>query len=171
MARRPNSPALTPSHFKHFALLTVAATGCLALFANGEGRNELGKEVAHQQRLAGEAVVDAARTTAKPLNALGNKIRDARTTNIPLAGDDGSADSSYGRPMDGGGAGGGGGGGLPARAYRGGPPIVGEGQQSPAVQSADASPQGGASGSKPKKQSKPSDEDLERLEAESEARS
>lgn len=179
MARRQTAPALTPSHFKHFAVLTVAATACLALFANGESRNEIGQEVEQTQRQATTAVANAARKKAKPLMALGNKIHDARTTYVPLPGDDGYADMSYGRPMDPGGVGGGGGTYRPARSYTGGPPIAGqsndaaEGQQR--VVSAEDSPVAGSpgqAGSKPKKkQQPPTEEELELLEARSEARS
>ncbi len=175
MARRQSTPALKPSHFRHFAALTVAATACLALFANGESRNELGQEVAQQEQQAKAAVAGVARKGAKPLKALGNKIHDARTTYVPLPGDDGYADGGYGKPMDGGIGGGGGGGGFrPARQYVGGPPVLGQVGQPPAVLPADASPFGGsasAGGGKPKKQRPPTDEELERLEAVSEARS
>lgn len=154
-------------------MLTVAATGCLALFANGETTNGISHEVAQGERQAKDAVTNVAQKGAKPLMALGNKIHDARTNYVPLPGDDDSADPGYGRPMDGGssGDGGGGGGATPARVYTGGPPIIGESQRSAALQQAEASPNGGAPGTKPRKQPRPSDEDLERLEAESEARS
>jgi hypothetical protein len=113
MSRRSPGPSLSPQLLKHFAVATLAITAIIALFADGEGQNSLGQAVAVQEHLAEQTVVDAARHRAKPVMALNTRIRDARRSYVPLAGDDDGNDGAYGQPMDG--SGGGGGGSAPRR--------------------------------------------------------
>jgi hypothetical protein len=99
MARRAPQPSLSPKLLKHFAVATAALTVCLALFADGEGRNEFGNEMAARERAAAEAVASAG-AAVKPKFALNTKIHDARRTYVPLAGEDGDSGAAYGAPMD-----------------------------------------------------------------------
>jgi hypothetical protein len=117
MARRAPTAPLSPKLLQHFAVATAAITACIALFADGQGENVVGHAVAAQQTEAEQAVASAG-ARLKPANALTTKIRDARTTIIPVLVDSDSDAGGDGRPMDtaggsGSGSSGGGGGYAP----------------------------------------------------------
>jgi hypothetical protein len=170
MARRAPQASLSPKLLKHFAVATAALTACLALFADGEGRNELGQGVAAREHEAAAAVA-AAGEKVKPKFSLNSQIHDARRTYVPLAGDDGDSGAAYGAPMDGGG----GGGGSVSSSFRG-PSLPGTGatgpRPQPSVQAQETDPAGRPiPGGRPAAQRQPSREDFARLEAQSLARS
>ena len=165
MARRAPPASLTPKLFRHFAVVTVALTVCIAVFADGQGDNLLGKTVAAQEAQAQLAVADAARKRVKPVTLLNRRIRDARRSYVPLGAESDDGDSGYGQPMDAGsGLGGGGSSGyarpapLPAAGMTGQP-------QSELLPASARNPRG------PATPRRPSPEDLAKLEAASLARS
>ncbi len=175
MARRAPQPSLSPKMLKHFAIATCAITACLALFADGEGRNEFGREVAAQGHGAETAVV-AATERVKPKFSINNQIRDARRTYVPFAGEDGDSGAAYGAPMDGGGGSGGGGGGFAGNGGPRFPEIPPPAAQPPSNESARGGPlepgkflpgQGGAQpkGPGPRQPRRPTTEEAERLQA------
>lgn len=50
MARAAPTLPISPRMFRHFAVITVAITGCVALFADGEGREAIASELAARQQ-------------------------------------------------------------------------------------------------------------------------
>jgi hypothetical protein len=49
MASRPPIISVPKSLYKHFAVLTVAITACVAMFADGEKREEIAEQIAEHQ--------------------------------------------------------------------------------------------------------------------------
>ena len=170
MARRAPQPSLSPKLLKHFAVATVALTACLALFADGEGRNEFGTEVAAREHRAAAAVV-AAGEKVRPKFSLNSQIHDARRTYVPFTGEDGDSGADYGAPMDsaaGSDAGGGGGGGsvVAASPGRNGPDEAARGPLLPGPIKAQL---GGSPAAPPKRGAppapyRPSQDELDQLE-------
>jgi hypothetical protein len=63
--RRAVTPAIPPSMYRHFAILTVVLTACLAMFAEGENREARAAPAAHAAKPAAPvALVSATSTTA-----------------------------------------------------------------------------------------------------------
>jgi hypothetical protein len=179
MARRAPQPALSPKMLRHFAVATAALTACLALFADGEGRNEFGQSVAVREREAAAAVA-AAGEKVKPKFSLNSQIRDARRTYVPFAGDDGDSGAGYGAPMDSA-AGSDGGSSNPGGGYSG-PPVSASREESretargpliPGPIKAQLGDQGSAPppGRRPPAVRRPSQQELDQLEAKSMQRS
>ncbi len=172
MARRAPQPTLSPKLLRHFAVATVAITACLALFADGEGRNELGREVAARSADAEQAVAEAG-AKMKPKVGMSDKVRDARRRNGPsgFGGDEGGG---YGEPMDTSSGGGGGSGIAMGPGAPGGPqdpaasgPII-PGPVMAGLPGSSATP---PKGRRPAAPRRPSEEERANLEAMSRARS
>lgn len=175
MARRAPQPSLSPKLLKHFAVATAGLTACLALFADGEGRNQFGREMSAREREAAAAVA-AAGEKVKPKFSLNGQIRDARRTYVPLPGEESDSGAAYGAPMDNA-AGSGGGGAAPS-----GPPVS-SGRVAPAEASRrpllpgpvkaqlGESPTAPAQRGRPPAPRRPSQDELDQLEAMSRQRS
>ena len=86
--RRAVTPAIPPSMYRHFAIVTLALTTGLAMFAQGENREAQAVQVARPQ---------PARSAAPPV------LARATPSSQPSAGawgSDSEFDSSFGRPME-----------------------------------------------------------------------
>jgi len=88
MNRKAHTRPVTPQMYRHFAILTIAATMTLALFSNGENRKAVAREVAAHE--------------AKPFAEGGSLVRHDGRPPAPRdasSGDD-TFDDTFGQPMD-----------------------------------------------------------------------
>ena len=85
MARRASTPAVNAAMYRHFAVLTVALTLVVGLFADGESRQAVASEV---------------RAAQTPAEATPNRLvrKDARAAGSFSS--DGGNDTAFGAPMD-----------------------------------------------------------------------
>lgn len=96
MARKPSPQAITAKMYRHFAVITVALTLTLALFADGENRQAVAEEVERVEREN-----ELARAEAEKLGAPKLFRRAPEQSGGGSFGPD--TDASYGAPMDNGG--------------------------------------------------------------------
>lgn len=170
MARRAPQTSLSPRMLKHFAVATALLTACLALFADGEGRNEFGHAVAAREHEAAVAAA-AAGERVKPKFALNSQIRDARRTYVPYPVEENEAGAAYGAPMDGAAGSGGGGSGTslgPLPSVRRSPDEAERGQLLPGpvtAQPGEGSAPSAPARSGPQAPHRPSQQEIDRLEA------
>ncbi|MCB2076592.1 MAG: hypothetical protein KDE55_02725, partial [Novosphingobium sp.] len=92
MSRIAKSPTFDPKVYRHFAIITVIATGCLALFADGENKeyvreqtelNQSASEARKEQEAKGKAEAEK-----------GMAFKDGRSTGMGFSGDPGPPTSS-----------------------------------------------------------------------------
>jgi hypothetical protein len=86
--------------FRHFAVVTVAVTICVAVFADGEGREALAAQVAERQH-QNELLVAEAKTVGQ--RTIGPKKAKANKAAVAFANssvDDSDTGESFGAPMD-----------------------------------------------------------------------
>lgn len=87
MVRKAQSQPITAQMYRHFAVLTVAVTAALALFADGENREAVAGEIAKQRPAqAGGKVGTFVRKQTRPASGFGP---------------DETFDGAFGAPMDG----------------------------------------------------------------------
>jgi hypothetical protein len=165
MSGSKSNVPLSRDMFQHFAVITVFVTTCIAVFADGQGDNVLGKAVAAREVRAEAAVVDAARRT-RPNTGLSTKIHDARHSYVPLGAESEGDNIAYGQPMD------------SASGSGGGSSSVGYARPAPrALATASAVPVGAAQPAAPRDprastgRQQPSSQERAKLEADSLARS
>jgi len=87
-----STPGLTPKMFRHFAVVTIAATLLLAVFSSGENREAIAAQVAAQKE------AEMARIKrSKPAYGEAKLKQEARPGKFESFGDGGG---SFGQPMD-----------------------------------------------------------------------
>jgi len=89
MPRRNQAPVVTAQMYRHFAILTVAATLVLALFADGSSRAAAASEV---------------RPQPVATSAVSSELQGADDQELGSFGSDSGLDESFGQPMDAAGA-------------------------------------------------------------------
>jgi hypothetical protein len=87
MNRKAHTKPVTPQMYRHFAMVTVAATMTVALFNNGESRDAVAREVAVHQRSATPAGSALVR-------------RDGKPPAPKYSSDDVGFDADFGQPTD-----------------------------------------------------------------------
>ncbi len=91
-----NMPAIPPKMYRHFAVVTVLLTACIAMFADGENRQAVADYHAQQQRQT-----ELRRRSAEMTRTPTIELRDPHQNTGEM--DYGSAaenSDAYGRPMD-----------------------------------------------------------------------
>lgn len=86
MARKANPQAVTAKMYRHFAILTVAATLVVGVFADGESRKAVAGEIKAARRPAHAGPTELARKDARAQNRTGGSF--------------GSDSGAFGAPMD-----------------------------------------------------------------------
>ena len=86
--RRAVTPPIPPSMYRHFAIVTLALTTGLAMFAQGENREVEAAQVARPQPVKSAAPSVLARATPSAQSSSGSW------------GSDSEFDGSFGRPME-----------------------------------------------------------------------
>jgi hypothetical protein len=86
MVRRANTQAVSAQMYRHFAVLTVAITLVVGVFADGESRQAVASEVRAAQKQTPEA---------RPTKLVRKDVRAQGSFSA-----DGSVDSNFGAPMD-----------------------------------------------------------------------
>jgi len=81
MARKANTPAVTATMYRHFAILTVAATLVVGVFADGESRKAVASEIKVSQRPSHAGPTELARKDARPAGSFGS---DSGTFGAPM---------------------------------------------------------------------------------------
>lgn len=106
MSRRSPAPVLSPRVFRHFAVITVAVTACIAMFADGENREALAGPI--EQRIARnhQLQAEADKLGKRRLGATELRLREEGTSYLPFAENVPTGDQIQGGPSGGGPAGG-----------------------------------------------------------------
>jgi len=81
MARKANTQAVTAKMYRHFAILTVAATLVVGVFADGESRKAVAGEIKAAQRPAHAGPTELARKDARAPGSFG---RDSGEFGAPM---------------------------------------------------------------------------------------
>ncbi len=89
------------SLFRHFAMITIAITGCVALFADGESREVIVAEVEARTERNDLLRAEADKLGARKVKASGLQLRDSNRSYMAFAPDEPVSDANYGTPMDG----------------------------------------------------------------------
>lgn len=91
MVRKRKPQTSNVKMYQHFAIITVAATGLLAMFADGENREAMAEEIVEegQMLVSGEAE-----------ESQGLRRRTTRSPNAASSWGDDSSNIAYGQPMD-----------------------------------------------------------------------
>lgn len=100
MARAAPTLPISPRLFRHFAVLTVAFTACVAMFADGEGREAVANELAARQKQNEMLIAEAAKVGTR---TVGFDRSKASRGAVARANDSvGESDdlSDFGAPMD-----------------------------------------------------------------------
>lgn len=92
---------ISPSVFRHFAIITIAITGCVALFADGESREAIVSQVEARSARNDLLKAEADKLGTRTLKASGLRLRDSKRSYLAFAPDEPVSDSNYGAPMDG----------------------------------------------------------------------
>ena len=92
---------IPPSMFRHFAMITLAITGCVALFADGESREAIAGEVEARSDRNDLLRTEADKLGARKVKASGLRLRDSKRSYMAFAPDEPVSDGNYGTPMDG----------------------------------------------------------------------
>jgi len=102
MARAAPTLPISPRLFRHFAVITVAITACVAMFADGEGREAIANEVAVRQKqnelLIAEADKVGKRTVGFDRAMAGKGAVAAANDSVDWSDDGGD----FGAPIEGG---------------------------------------------------------------------
>lgn len=100
MSRPAPSLPISPKMFRHFAIITVAITACVAMFADGEGREAVAAQIKERQQknelLIAEAEKVGKRTVGFDRASAGKGAVAAANDSVEWS-DDGPA---YGTPME-----------------------------------------------------------------------
>ena len=92
---RSLTPAIPPKMYRHFAIVTVALTAAIALFANGENREAVAAQIEERQQQEELEQKSRERFGKPTIRRSSRKPRPARFS------DSGAEfDESFGRPMD-----------------------------------------------------------------------
>lgn len=100
MARVAPPLPVSPKLFRHFAVITVVVTACVAMFADGEGREAIAAQVAERQK-QNELLVAEAKTVGQ--RTIGLKKIKASKGAVALANasiDDFDTGGEFGAPME-----------------------------------------------------------------------
>ncbi len=102
MSRRMPAPVLSPRVFRHFAVVTVAVTACIAMFADGENREAIAGPI--EQRIARnhELQAEADKLGKRRLGATGLQLREEGTAYLPFAENAPTGEQGSGAPSGGG---------------------------------------------------------------------
>lgn len=92
---------IPPSLFRHFAMITIAITGCVALFADGESREAIAAEIETRTDRNDLLRAEADKLGNRKLKANGLRLRDSNRAYMAFAPDEPVSDANYGNPMDG----------------------------------------------------------------------
>ncbi|MGH6785844.1 MAG: hypothetical protein ACREBO_03355 [Novosphingobium sp.] len=82
-------------------MITIAITGCVALFADGENREAIAAEVEARTDRNDLLTAEADKLGARKLKANGLKLREGERSYMAFAPDEPVSEANYGTPMDG----------------------------------------------------------------------
>lgn len=101
-AMRRAAPALpiSPKMFRHFAVITVAVTACVGLFADGEGQEALAKQIEARQAKNQTLAIEAEKVGKRTLRAHNLKLRDEGRAYLAFAQEPPEPEGNFGAPMD-----------------------------------------------------------------------
>jgi hypothetical protein len=100
MARATPTLPISPRLFRHFAVITAAISACVAMFADGEGREAVANELAERQRKNELLIAEAAKVGTRSVGF--DKAKAGRGAVAQANASVGEVDElgDFGAPMD-----------------------------------------------------------------------
>lgn len=95
MARAATPLPISPKLFRQFAIGTLAITACLAMFADGEGRQAIEQQIEKRQERNKLITTEAKALGARKFKVNGMKLREGNRSYMSFAQDAETAGESY----------------------------------------------------------------------------
>ncbi|HVR91726.1 MAG TPA: hypothetical protein VHG29_11640 [Novosphingobium sp.] len=90
MSRIAPTSAVSPKMYRHFAVITIAITACIGLFADGEGTEGLQAQIKARQSRNDLLTAEAGKLGARHVSAGKLHLRDEKRSYLAFAPDEGS---------------------------------------------------------------------------------